>query len=131
FQREDQPCFFTNVVDDFGWNVQLEFVSGPHRTFLRLWDKFGAAYFYDFLVGAALEHDIFINELLECSESDKGIKGNAFIIWKQAAVDLINSMVLPTDSQILFEIFVTDEGKPVYKFCFPKYSMNIKILVSP
>lgn len=131
FQDDEVPCLFRNEAGPAGWDSSIQFHAGAPRSTLFLINLAAGKYFEGDIEHAAAEHDIFDNKNVGCDPVNYAVGGNAFIIWKQAAVDLINSVVLPTESNILFEIFVTDEGKPVYKFCFPKYSMNVKLLISP
>lgn len=129
-QSETNPCIWLYCGTDYPFDIVLYWYADS-VVFFTLRDKDGHFFFETAESEDVREHHIFDNVLNVCNGFDGAMGGNAFIIWKQAAVDLINSMVLPTESNILFEVFVTDEGKPVYKFCFPKYSMNIKILVTP
>lgn len=131
FQDDEEPCLWRNVIGSSGWDASVRYLAFEPRTTLWLINTAAGSYFEGELVDRAAEHDIFENKNTECDEQKYGVGGNAFLIWKKAAVDLINNMALPTESQILFEVSTNDAGKPVYKFCFPKYSMNVKFLIEP
>lgn len=57
--------------------------------------------------------------------------GVAVIHWMGIVLHLVVAMSLPTASTIMHEIFLRDEAQVVHKFCFPRYGMNVKMLMSP
>lgn len=58
-------------------------------------------------------------------------EGVAVIHWMGIVLGLVLAFSLPTASTIMHEIFLKDEVQVVHKFCFPKYGMNVKMLMSP
>ncbi len=131
FQDDVNACLFRNVLGALGWQVQLQFVGGPQRSVIHLWDNVGNAYFYNALAGAADEHDVFTNEIIACTLDDLGIGGFAMIFWLDAVYTILNALNLPNDGHTFMEFSVTDEKKPVYKFCNTRWLLNKKILYSP
>lgn len=124
------PCIWNYDNADFGFTVLLDLQTvTPWGLELRHQDL--SAYFIGQTHGAPSEHDVVTSTLDVCGLGNYGAIGFATLFWKVAAVKLITDMNLPSDSQILMEFFVTDAHKPVYKFCLPKYGMNLKFLIIP
>lgn len=57
--------------------------------------------------------------------------GFAVFHWMGIVLGLVLAFSLPTASTIMHEIFIKDGTEVVHKFCFPKYGMNVKMLMSP
>lgn len=132
FQDDENPCTYDSGDLPMGWRVTVLWGVAPNDTKIYLWDEFGFMYFRGTFNGSAVEHDVFDNDLVDCDPPELigGKFGYAMLFWKKAAVQLIEDMNLPTDVKVLMEFFVSDDHKPIYKFCIPKYSMNVKFLLS-
>jgi len=129
-QVDGSPCAWQYRGDDYPWDIDLSYAIDG-KAWLDLWDKDAHTFFEDYPFWPLHEHHVFTNQIAVCPDGHGAAGGNALIFWKEAAVKLLADMSLPTDSQILMEFFVTADHKPVYKFCLPEYSMNVKFLISP
>jgi|GEM_PF-3994064 len=131
FQHDTYPCVWRTDVLWFGGMIQLQYSPGPPHTTLLMWDGDGRRMFgcVDYLY--APEHHIFENQNPDCSDSFSALGGIGTIMWFAAAADILSDFVIPSDVKIFLEFSVTPSGAPIYKFCIPKYSMNIKFLIKP
>ncbi len=128
-QNDGISCWWEYDDPAFGFKILFDASSiAPWGIELR--DQLLRLYFTGGLFGSPHEHDIAVSTLVGCTPTIIGNAGFATIFWKKAAVDLITDLALPTDKQILFEFFMKDNTFPVYKFCVPEYSMNIKVLIA-
>lgn len=129
-QNSEFPCLYEYEDADFGFIVTLD-ISTITPIGLKLQNTDLDLYFEaELWAGPPVEHMVFTNSWQVCGPN-VGVGGFATMFWLIAARAIIDQMVLPTDPQIMLEFFVTDSGDPVYKYCVPKYSMNVKFLVSP
>lgn len=129
-QNDAIPCLWEYENAAFGFTIVLDIQTiTPMGLELRHTDT--SPYFRAELDGPPAEHQVFTNLQDVCPPTNYAHSGWATMFWLKAARAVINDMNLPTESNIMLEFFVTDEHKPVYKFCFPRYGMNVKFLVSP
>jgi len=130
-QQDDvKPCWWIFDSVAMGFKILLDATSlAPLALELRHQDN--NLYFQGHIWGAMCEHQVFTNNNVACPGGIYAYVGWATIFWLDAAVGVIEDFNLPTDSQILFEFFMKNDASPVYKFCFPKYTMNVKFLLNP
>lgn len=126
YQVPLHPCVWQSGATFFGGTCQIQFTGGPPKTNLQLWDSDGRRMFgcADFLY--APEHHIFENENPDCSDSFSARHGTGSIMWMERASEILDDFGFPDDVKILMEWAFTPEGHSVYKFCIPKYHMNLK-----
>jgi len=129
-QKEGYPC----VWESMGSVWRVYFVTNAPEYFCRLTlqDVPGANYYFDdYGPGCPPETYVFHNDIAACVPPDVAKGGVAVIHWMDIVLRLVTAMSLPSASKLMHELFVTDEDKIVHKFCMPKYSMNIKMLLNP
>lgn len=131
FQDESSPCFWRNAVAHSHWDVRVIYYDFLHETWIALYDENLVFYFEASVVGFAAEHVVFGNNWDKCNHVYGGADGCAMLFWHEAALNLINDLVIPNDGETFLEFMVNDEQQPIYKFCNIKYSLNQKFLVEP
>lgn len=125
-QHETYHCVWQSGDNFCDVDIQLQYSPGPPHTTLNMWDSNGRTIFNSVETLYAPEHHVFPNNNPDCSNSFSGLGGIGTIMWFKKASEILSEFVIPTDKKILMEFFTTPSGQPVYKFCIPKYSMNIK-----
>lgn len=131
FQDDEKPCEWRNVPSAQGWECGIAYRNVPPLSRLYLINLAAGLYFDGDLAWRADEHDVFNNKIVDCLGPNFAQKGNGLIFWLEAATGLLESLALPNDGNTFMEFFVTDEHKPVYKFCNVRWSLNQKYLINP
>lgn len=94
-----------------------------------LFETGGLVMFSSRLDNCPLECSVYHNGIEICAWPVAARFGVAVVHWMGIVLGIIVGLNLPTGSQIMHELFVTDDDKIVHKFCLPKYSMNVKFLM--
>lgn len=129
-QDPENPCFYEHTGTE--WHVWWRaFDPIFMESMLYLEEVGGLGIFVSRAVNCPLECFVYHSSIEVCAFPIAGRFGVGVVHWMGIVHGLILALMLPTASHIMHELFVTDEDKIVHKFCFPKYSMNIKVLVTP
>lgn len=119
-QDDVDPCYWLYENRVFGWKVQVYYYCGSNATRIILKNNDGYTYCQDTHDGFLPEHSVMGN-----------VNGWMTLFWLEAALKLIDDMVLPNDGHTFLEFFVDEDGHPVYKLCNVKFGMNEKYLLEP
>lgn len=124
------PCLWFLIGTK--WTVQfLPATRVPLLSQIVLRDEFAQLYFDGFSVACPPEMQVFDNSLVACNPGNQSKDGEATIAWNSTALSIAKAMVLPFDPQLMTEMFITPTDVPVFKYCNPRFGVNVKIKFEP
>jgi len=127
-QDPDNPCFYEHTGSE--WHVWWRaFDPIFMESMLYLEEVGGLGIFVSRTINCPPECFVYHSTIEVCQWPVAGRFGVGVVHWMGIVLHLIVAFNLPSSSYIMHELFVTDEDRIVYKFCFPKYSMNVKFLL--
>lgn len=129
YQDEEDPSKWANVVDGFGWIVELEWDAVADQAVLELYRAPADVYFYGRHALQVYEHDAFANLWWDCIGAQKAKFGCACLFWHERSLELVEGLNLHNDGNLFMEFFITEDLAPVYKFCYLDHFVNEKVLL--
>lgn len=119
------PCVFTHTGTS--WNVTFNsFNFAPGMSGIVLNDSVGRSHFRGRLAKCPAEYSVFDNEAVACIVGNESIGGTATVFWFEEVLRIVSDYNLPTQSQLMYELFLIDDVTPVHKFTNLERSLNIK-----
>ena len=109
------------------WNVTFSSRDfAPDESSVLLNDSAGRFHFRGVSVICPAEYTVFDNLSVVCLFGTESIFGTATVYWMEEVLDIVVAYNLPTQSQLMYELFLINDVTPVHKFTNLERSLNVK-----